>query len=95
MLAVIAKLQVTEGKESAFEEVMSNLIDQVRTNEPGNHLYSLCKDADGQYLMLELYDSEADIEAHGQSEHFKAAGAGFRGLMSGPPDIQRLEVVKA
>ena len=95
MLAVIAKLQVTEGKESAFEEVMSNLIDQVRANEPGNHLYSLCKDADGKYLMLELYDSEADIEAHGQSEHFKAAGAGFRGLMSGPPDIQRLEVVKA
>ena len=95
MLAVIAKLQVTEGKEPAFEEVMSNLIDQVRANEPGNHLYSLCKDADGKYLMLELYDSEADIEAHGQSEHFKAAGAGFRGLMSGPPDIQRLEVIKA
>ena len=95
MLAVIAKLQVAEGKESAFEDVMSNLIDQVRANEPGNHLYSMCKDADGNYLMLELYDSEEDIEAHGKSEHFKAAGAGFRGLMSGPPEIERLQVIKA
>ncbi len=93
MIAVIAKLKVAAGKEAPFEAAMSNLAAQVRAKEPGNHLYSLCRDEDGNYLMLELYDSEADIDAHGKSEHFKAAAASFQGLMSGPPEIQRLKVI--
>ena len=93
MIAVIAKLNVAEGKEAPFEAAMSNLAEQVRANEAGNHLYTLCKDDDGNYVVLELYDTEEDIEAHGKSEHFKAAGASFQGLMSGPPQIQRLQVI--
>ena len=93
MIAVIAKLNVVAGKEAPFEAAMSNLAEQVRANEPGNHLYSLCKDEDGNYLVLELYDSQEDVDAHGKSEHFRAAGASFRGLMSGPPEIRRLQVV--
>ena len=42
---------------------------------------------------MELYEDEDALEAHGKSEHFKAAGAGFAGLMGGPPEIQRLEVI--
>jgi quinol monooxygenase YgiN len=93
MIAVIAKLNVAEGKEADFEKHMLGLAEQVRANEPGNHLYTLCKDADGKYLVMELYESEEALTAHGQSDHFKAAGAGFAGLMAGAPDIQRLEVV--
>ena len=93
MIAVIAKLNVAEGKEAPFEAAMSILAEQVRANEAGNHLYTLCKDDDGNYVVLELYDTEEDIEAHGKSEHFKAAGASFQGLMSGPPQIQRLQVI--
>ena len=94
MIAVIAKLHVAAGKEAAFEATMSNLIDQVRANEPGNQMYTLCKDEHGNYLMLELYDTQEDLDAHGKTEHFQAAAAGFRGLMSGAPEIQRLEVIK-
>ena len=93
MIAVIAKLNVAEGKEAEFETAMLNLAAQVRANEPGNQLYTLCKDAGGNYLMLELYDTEEDVEAHGETEHLKASGASFRGLMAGAPDIQRLEVI--
>ncbi len=93
MLAVIAKLNVAEGKESEFESAMLELAGQVRANEPGNHLYTLCKDADGKYLVLELYEDEAALDAHGKSEHFRASGAKFAGVMAGRPDIQRLEVV--
>ena len=93
MIAVIAKLNVAEGKGAEFEQAMLALASQVREKEPANHLYTLCQDGDGNYLMLELYDSEEDIAAHGQSEHFKAAGASFAGLMSGPPEIQRLKVI--
>ena len=93
MLAVIAKLNVAAGKEKEFEKVMLGLAADVRAKEPGNELYTLCKDSDGKYLVLELYKDADALTAHGQSEHFKASGAKFAGLMAGRPDIQRLEVV--
>ena len=93
MIAVIAKLNVAEGKEAEFETAMLALAAQVRANEPGNDLYTLCKDADGNYVVMELYKDEEALAAHGQSEHFKASGASFKGIMAGPPDIQRMEVV--
>ena len=45
MLAVTAKLNVLAGKEAYFEKAMLSLGKQVEANEPGNHLYKLCKDA--------------------------------------------------
>lgn len=93
MLAIIAKLKVVPGKEAEFEKVMLGLAKEVRANEPGNKLYTLTKSEAGEYLMLELYDSEASLAAHGQTTHFKAAGPKFAGLMAGRPDIQRLDVI--
>lgn len=93
MLAVIAKLNVKSGCEADFEKAMLSLAEAVRANEPGNHLYTLCKDGDGNYSVMELYEDEAAMAAHGQSEHFKASGASFKGLMGGPPEITRMEVV--
>jgi len=93
MIAVIAKLNVAAGKGAAFETAMLNLARQVREHEPGNKMYTLCKDADGNYLVLELYEDAEALAAHGKSEHFKASGASFKGLMAGAPEIQRLEVV--
>jgi quinol monooxygenase YgiN len=93
MLAIIAKLKVVPGKEAEFEKVMLGLAKEVRANEPGNKMYTLTKSEAGEYLMLELYDSEASLTSHGQTAHFKAAGPKFAGLMAGRPDIQRLEVI--
>ncbi len=92
-IAVIAKLNVAEGKEAEFEEIMLGLAEEVRAKEPGNQLYTLCRDDDGNYLVMELYESPEALATHGQSEHFKAAGAKFAGVMAGRPEIQRLEVV--
>ncbi|MFU8815442.1 MAG: putative quinol monooxygenase [Pseudomonadales bacterium] len=92
-IAVIAKLNVAAGKEAEFEEAMLGLAADVRAKEPGNQLYTLCKDSDGKYLMLELYDSAEALAAHGKSEHFRAAGKRFAGVMAGAPEIQRLEVI--
>lgn len=93
MIAVIAKLNVAKGKEADFEKVMLDLAAKVRANEAGNHLYTLCKDKDGNYVVMELYQDEAALTAHGQSAHFKASGAGFKGLMAGAPEITRMQVV--
>ena len=40
MLAVIAKLNVKEGSEQAFEEVMLDLAAKVNANEPGSVSYT-------------------------------------------------------
>ena len=93
MLAVIAKLKVVPGKEAEFEKVMLGLAADVRANEAANKLYTLTKSDTGEYIMLELYETEAAMAAHGQSAHFKAAGPKFAGLMAGRPEIQRLTVI--
>ena len=93
MIAIIAKLKPAPGKEDDVVAVFRDLAPQVRANEPGNKLYTLVKDDDNNYLVLELYDDEAAIAAHGSSEHFKAAGPRFAGLMAGRPEITKLTVL--
>lgn len=93
MLAIIAKLNVVPGKGSDFEKVMLGLVKDVRANESGNKLYTLTKNAAGEYFVLEIYDNEAALEAHRGSAHFKAAGPKFAGLMNGRPDLTMLTVV--
>ena len=92
MIALVAKLNVAVGKEAEFEKVMLSLAEQVRANEDANHLYTLVKDDDG-YAVLELYDDDAALQTHMQSQHFRDAGAKFAGLMAGPPTMTRYEVV--
>ena len=93
MIGVIAKLNVKAEAAEEFEKVFLDLSDAVKANEPGCLLYQLCKDEDGNYVVMEMYESEEALAAHGQSEHFKAAGAGFAGKMGGPPEISRLPAV--
>ena len=92
MIALIAKLNVAEGKEAEFEKVMLALAEQVRANEDANHLYTLVKDDEG-YAVLELYEDDAALQTHMQSQHFRDAGSKFAGLMAGPPSMDRYEVV--
>ena len=70
MIALIAKLNVAKGKEAEFEKVMLGLAEEVRANEDANHLYTLVKDDDG-YAVLELYDDDAALQTHMQSQHFQ------------------------
>ncbi len=93
LIAIIANMMVKEGCEEKFEEAMLNLVSKVNSNEPGNLLYELCKDDDGKYLVMELYEDEAAIDAHRSASHMKESGPSFKGLMSGPPIIKKMKVI--
>ena len=93
MIAVLAKIPVKPGSEADFEKAMLAMAEQVRANEAGNHLYTLCKDADGGYTMMELYEDEAAIEAHRSSDHFKAGGASLAPYIAGAPEITSMPVI--
>ncbi|MCY3885360.1 MAG: putative quinol monooxygenase [Gammaproteobacteria bacterium] len=92
MIALLAKMSIAEGKEAEFEKVMGELIDQVRANEQGNKLYTLVKNDSG-YTVMEIYTSQEALAAHMQSEHFRAAGPKFAGLLAGRPELTQFEVV--
>jgi len=94
-VGVIASIKVLDGKQAEFEKVFTELAAQVRANEPGNKLYQLCKSKTDPtaYVVMELYDDDAALKAHAQTEHYKAAGPKIGPLAGGPPDIQFFETV--
>ena len=94
-IGVIATLKVQDGKGAELEEVFRTLSEQVRAGEPGNQLYRLCKsrgDAN-TYVVMEIYDDQAAIEAHRNSDHFKAAGPKLGACLAGRPDVKLLDAV--
>lgn len=95
MIGVVATLQIKAGSAAEFEAAFTALAAQVRANEPGNIAYQLCRSrADPNvYKVLELYASEEALNAHGASEHFKAAGPALGAALAGRPDIEYLDAV--
>ena len=93
MKAIIAKAKVQDGKEAEFEKVALELAEKVEALEPGNKLYKLCKSAEGEYLIIELYESPEAIAEHATASHMKEAGPKFFSLMAGRPEIAVLDVL--
>ena len=93
MIAITAKIPVKPGSEADFEKAMLAMAEQVRANEPGNKMYTLCKGEDGVYVMMELYDDAAAVEAHRNSDHYKAGGASLGPFIGGAPEISIMEVI--
>ena len=94
-IGVVATLKVAEGKGEEFEGVFRDLAAQVKANEPGNQLYRVFKSrADANtYIVMEIYDDQAAIEAHRSSEHFKAAGPKLGACLAGRPDVKFFDAV--
>lgn len=94
-VGVIATIKVQDGKDKDFEAVFRDLAKAVRANEPGNKVYQLCKsrkDAN-TYVVMEIYESDEALKAHGASDHFRTIGAGLGPTLAGRPDIHYLDVV--
>lgn len=94
-IGIIATLKVQDGKGKPFEEAFGELAKSVRANEKGNKLYQLFKsrtDAN-TYIVMEIYENEAALEVHRNSDHFKAAGPKLAPNMGGRPEIQYFDAV--
>lgn len=94
-IGVVATLKVAEGKGNDFEAVFRDLAAQVKANEPGNQMYRVFKartDAN-TYIVMEVYADQAALEAHGKSDHFRAAGPKIAPTLAGRPDIQYFDSI--
>ncbi|MBL8771571.1 MAG: antibiotic biosynthesis monooxygenase [Phenylobacterium sp.] len=73
-IGVIARVKVVAGKGAEFEAAFAEQAKGVRANEPANRLYQLVRsrqDPDS-YVVMELYDDDAALEAHRAAPHIVA-----------------------
>lgn len=94
-VGVIATLKVQDGKDKDFEAIFRDMTKAVRANEPGNRLYQVCKsrkDAN-TYVVMEIYENDEALKAHGASDHFRTIGAGLGPTLAGRPDIQYFDTI--
>jgi quinol monooxygenase YgiN len=94
-IGVVATLKVHEGKEAEFEGVFRELMDQVRAQEPGNHLYRLfhSRNDKSTYVVMEIYDDDDSLKAHRKSEHFRAISPKLGAVLAGAPDVHLMDAV--
>ena len=93
MLVILANMKVKEGKAEEFEALVRDLAESVRRDEPGNHMYTLNKTKDGEYVFIEQYEDADAFKAHSSSAHFKASFGTMGALLDGMPVIQQLTEV--
>jgi quinol monooxygenase YgiN len=95
MIAVIATLRIVAEQSEAFEQVFAELSATVLANEPNTKLYQLCrsKTDPSLYRVLELYESQADVDAHLQSDWFKAASPKLGRFLTERPILEPLDTI--
>ncbi|MCK6555874.1 antibiotic biosynthesis monooxygenase [Candidatus Binatia bacterium] len=92
-MTIIAKLKVRAGQENAFEAAASEMVEYVKTSEPGTRTYILHKStADSrEYLFYEVYVDQAAAATHGGSEQMMKFLGAAQGLLEGHPEIGMYE----
>ena len=95
MIGVVAVIRAREGREPEFEQVFAELAAKVKAAEPGNRMYQLTRSRTEPrtYKVLEMYDDQAALEAHGASDHYREGGRKLRDLVEGRPDVEVLDAV--
>jgi quinol monooxygenase YgiN len=73
-IGVIARVKVVAGKGPEFEAAFADQARSVRANEPANRLYQLVRSRgdENSYVVMELYDDDAALDAHRTAEHMVA-----------------------
>ena len=93
MIGIIANIKVKDGQQEAFEAVFRELAPAVRANEPGCMLYTLTRKQGSttDYVVMEQYKSQADVDAHGKSAHFTTFAPKMGPCLDGRPEIIRVD----
>ncbi len=95
-VGVIATIPVQAGKTTSSRRSSWNLPRKYLLTSRCCKFYALNRSKiDPQvYKVLESYTDQAALEAHGQTDYFKAANVKLAGLVGGRPDIEYLDGVE-
>ena len=91
---VVALVSVKSGCDEAFAIAAEKCVAASRA-EPGVLRYELWRETEGErrFVFNELYRDDAAVDAHMQSDHFKAFGTAARDLAAGRPAIIKAHAV--
>jgi quinol monooxygenase YgiN len=95
-LVAVATLKAREGKDEQVRALFAEL--QLATHEEqGCRLYALHSDRSDPrtFVMIEIWDTEADIQRHLGTAHVQALIARTDELFEGPAAIQMLDALPA
>ena len=74
MLAVIVDFEALPGQGEEVRDVLQTQARNSLEKEPGCRHFDVCANPDDphKFFLYELYDDQAAIDAHGQTEHYAA-----------------------
>ena len=83
MYVQIVHLHVRPGLQERFLEVFRQNVEGTR-KEPGNVCFDLLQDPEDEthFAIYEVFRSEADLDAHRQTEHYKTTIAALGDLVT-------------
>jgi quinol monooxygenase YgiN len=94
-IGIIVRLKTNPGKGEAFEAAFATQAKGVRADEPGNKLYQLVKSRTepDTYVVMELYDNDAALQAHREAPHMVANRPNMAGLVAPGTTIEIFDAV--
>lgn len=90
-LKIVAVIVAKAAYQSELEKIFHTVVDETR-KEPGNVSYDLHQDISNplKYTILEVWKSQAAIDLHNESAHFKA----FVAAVDGKIDSLTVDVIR-
>ena len=89
-IGIVVRLKTNPGKGPDFEAAFAIQAAGVRANEPGNKLYQLVRSRTepDSYVVMELYESDADLETHRTAPHMVENRPRMAGLVAPGTSIE-------
>lgn len=91
---VVAKIEALPGKAKVVREILGKLIEPTR-KEAGCITYELWQNRanDMDFTFVEIWSSEAALDAHAASQHLEDVAAELHGLVTRPADVRRYDLI--
>ena len=93
-VVVVATISPAPEHRDAVREAVLATIPQVHA-EPGCQRYALHEGQDARLVMIEQWESDEALAAHGKGEPFTDLSRALEGKLAGAPELQVLTAVPA
>lgn len=94
-ITFIARMNVKDGHESRFLQLMNELADYVRDHEPGTVQYQLVRfEKPGQYGVIEGFRDPSAAEIHSKSARLAQLAPLISDCLIGTWEIENFELLR-
>ena len=94
-LGIVVNMSVKPEHCAGYEAHFDRQAALIKANEAGNRLYGLFRSRgrEGSYVIVEIYDDEAALEAHRASDHHRAGMGRVGPMLAAPPDFETYDAI--